>query len=135
MVKKAAETWLEKAKDDLAWTRANIREKIWSGACFTAQQAAEKSLKAYLLSKGKLVRKIHDLGSLLEICRKLDSGFEQLREACATLTDYYASTRYPDVSEFMEFSRRKAQEALNFAESIVNFAEMKISKQEKNTTY
>src|SRR3989338_3270525 len=127
MVKKAAETWLEKAKDDLAWTRANIREKIWSGACFTAQQAAEKSLKAYLLSCGESAKKVHDLGSLLEICRKLDSEFEQLREACATLTDYYAPTRYPDVSEFMEFSERKAQDALNFAESVVNFAEGKIN--------
>ena len=131
MVKKAADAWLEKAKDDLAWTRGNIREKIWPGACFTAQQAAEKSLKAYLLSRGESGKKIHDLGSLLEICRKSEPAFEQLREACATLTDYYAATRYPDVSEFMEFSSREAQEALSFAESIFNFVESKISLKKK----
>ena len=33
--------WLNYAQDDLSWTEANIKEQIWYGACFTAQQAAE----------------------------------------------------------------------------------------------
>lgn len=41
--------WFEKAKDDLQWTEANIRENIYYGACFTAQQAAEKALKAFVV--------------------------------------------------------------------------------------
>ncbi len=47
--KKASRIWLSKALDDLRWTEANIRESIYYGACFTAQQAVEKALKAYLL--------------------------------------------------------------------------------------
>jgi len=40
--------WWRKAKEDLKWTEANIREKIYYGACFSAQQSAEKALKAFL---------------------------------------------------------------------------------------
>lgn len=126
MVKLASEKWLKQARDDLAWTIANIREKIWYGACFTAQQAAEKALKAYLIAKGKRVVKIHDLGALVEMCVKIDSTFGELREACTTLTDYYAPTRYPDVAEFMIFSKQHADEALKFAGKIVKFVKAKI---------
>lgn len=45
--------WLKKARNDLRWTKHNLETKEYSGACFSAQQAAEKSLKAYLLFKGK----------------------------------------------------------------------------------
>ncbi|MBI3385273.1 HEPN domain-containing protein [Candidatus Gottesmanbacteria bacterium] len=45
------ELWLSKADDDLEWCRASLREKIYYGSCFVAQQAAEKALKAYLLFK------------------------------------------------------------------------------------
>lgn len=34
--------WLNLALDDLSWTKANLNERIWYGACFTAQQAGEK---------------------------------------------------------------------------------------------
>lgn len=57
MAKLASRKWLAQAKSDLGWTLANIREKVWYGACFTAQQSAEKALKAYLLSKNKKVAK------------------------------------------------------------------------------
>ena len=126
MVSNTSSRWLKQAADDLQWTRANIREEIWNGACFTAQQAAEKALKAFLFSKGKRVMKIHDLGALLEICNDIDSSFEEMRLACATLTDYYLPTRYPDISEFMSFSDKKAAEALHLAEKIVNFVKKKI---------
>jgi HEPN domain-containing protein len=123
MVKVASLRWLEKAKDDLFWTQANIREKIWYGACFTAQQTAEKALKSYLLSKGKKTAKIHDLGVLLELCKRFDPSFEEMRSLCATLTDYYLPTRYPDISEFMTFSEEKANEAFELAKKIVKFVE------------
>lgn len=65
--------WLNQALDDLAWTESNLKEKVWYGACFTAQQAAEKALKAYLIYQGKAMKKIHDLGALLQKCINIDS--------------------------------------------------------------
>ncbi len=126
MDKSAALNWLAKAKDDLAWTQANIREKVWYGACFTAQQAAEKALKAYLIAKGKKIAKIHDLGALRQLCKKSDEAFEELKVACATLTDYYAPARYPDIAQFITFSDRKANEALKLAQTVVRFVEQRI---------
>ena len=119
--------WLNQALDDLLWTAANLKERIWYGACFTAQQAAEKALKAYLINQEKSVKKVHDLGAILQECIGLDSEFEILREACATLTDYYAPARYPDIGEFMEFNEENAKEAYSFAENIVSFVEKKLS--------
>ena len=97
------------------------------GACFTAQQASEKALKAYLIKQGKDIKKIHDLGALLEKCIKLDDTFEQLRPGCLTLTAYYVQSRYPDISEFIDFTEEKAREACEFAEKIVNFIEKKLA--------
>ena len=31
--------WIEKAKDDLAWTGHNIGSGVYYGACFTAHQS------------------------------------------------------------------------------------------------
>ena len=117
--------WLRYAFDDLSWTQSNLKEKVWYGACFTAQQAAEKALKAYLLKHGRKAKKVHDLTALLEECRRTDEDFESLREECVTLTDYYLPTRYPDIAEFMHFTQQKAQEAYTFAEKIVGFVDKK----------
>ena len=119
--------WLNQALDDLSWTKSNLNEKVWYGACFTAQQTVEKALKAYLIHQGKTVKKVHDLGALLQECINIESEFETLREACATLTDYYAPARYPDIGEFMEFSEESAKQAYEFAEKIVSFVEKKLS--------
>lgn len=123
----SSKKWLQYALDDLAWTKANLKESVWRGACFTAQQAAEKSLKAYLIHNGIIIKKIHDLGALLEECIKIDGSFSQLKEACASLTDYYAPTRYPDIGEFMDFTKDRAEEAERFAEKIIDFIQEKLT--------
>ncbi|MSQ14934.1 MAG: HEPN domain-containing protein [Dehalococcoidia bacterium] len=116
-----ARQWLTRAVDDLSWTQANISSEIWYGACFTAQQAAEKALKAYIASQGKSVIRTHDLNALLQECVEADTIFEQFRRECATLTDYYVTTRYPDIAQYVDFTEYKAKEAFGFAERIVMF--------------
>ena len=125
MDKNTSLRWLTQAKEDLKWTKANIAQKIYYGACFTAKQAAEKALKAFLISKGKRI-KVHDLGAILEECKKFDLSFERLRQATATLTDYYLETRYPDIEEFLVYSQTQANEAQKLATKIVEFVEAKI---------
>lgn len=124
---KPYQKWLDYASDDLSWTKSNLREKVWYGACFTAQQAAEKVLKAYLISQEKNIKKIHDLRALIEECIKIDRSFEHLRNACVTLNGYYAPSRYPDISEFVHFTQEKAEEAYSLAEKIVEFVGKKLS--------
>lgn len=119
--------WFKYAQDDLLWSKASLKEGSARGACFAAQQVAEKSLKAYLINKDSEIKKIHDLRSLLELCIKFDQSFENLRMQCETLTNYYAPTRYPDIGEFMEFNEESAKQAYVFAENILNFVEKKLS--------
>lgn len=119
-------SWLAKAEDDLRWTEANIREEIHYGACFTAQQAAEKALKAFLLENAAQARKIHDLGAILEECIVIDGSFLSLRETILPLVDYYIQTRYPDASEFMQYTKEKAEDALKRAQQVVNFVKQKL---------
>ncbi|HCS78128.1 TPA: DNA-binding protein [Patescibacteria group bacterium] len=120
--------WLHKAKDDLLWTKSNIENSIYYGACFTAQQAAEKALKSYLLFHNRKLRKIHDLIALTEDCKNIDDSFSELQPAAKVLYPYYIETRYPGFDDFVSFTEEQAQEALQSAEQIVDFVERKLLK-------
>lgn len=122
----SSQVWITQAEEDLLWAEASLREKVWRGACFAAQQAAEKALKAFLLSKNELSPKIHDLVVLNQKCIDLDQGFKNLEEACNILSPYYISSRYPDVSQFEEYSEDIAKNAVEQAEKIVEFAKSKL---------
>ena len=120
--------WLDKAKDDLLWSEAGMKEEVFYGACFSAQQAGEKALKSYLLFKDVEPRRIHDLSGLLEECIEMDKNLEELLNQAATLAGYYVETRYPDIGEFMGYTKEQAKEALDFARQIVNFVEKLVRK-------
>lgn len=119
--------WLKLAEEDLEWAKASFEDKIYRGACFAAQQAAEKSLKAYLVSRSITTPKIHDLVSLNQGCLKQDKEFSQLEEACNLISPYYLSTRYPDVAQFEEFSEEQTREVIEQAEKVNDFVKTKIS--------
>lgn len=124
--KREYQVWLDKAHDDLKWTESNIREKVYYGACFTAQQAAEKVLKAFLLYKQERFGKVHDLVKLIDECASYDKDFSLYRNKIAKLSFYYAQTRYPDITELDKFSQEEAAEALSLASEIVHFVSDKI---------
>jgi HEPN domain-containing protein len=118
--------WFAKAEDDLNWALASIRAKIYYGACFASQQAAEKALKSFLLKKKKLLPKTHDLVALLENCIAIEPGFEDLRDYTKVLFFYYVETRYPDLGDFENINLAKAQEAYDSAKSVVDFTKSRL---------
>lgn len=119
-------SWLNKAEDDLKWTKSNLKEKVWYGACFTAHQSVEKSLKSFLLSKDKPVAKIHDLSALVERCKEVDDSFEELVDGVISISDYYINSRYPDVGDFMTYSKTNAEEAYKVAKEVFEFVNNKL---------
>lgn len=119
-------SWLTLAEEDLLWAKSSFEDKILRGACFAAQQAAEKALKAYLISKNLPVPKVHDLVTLNQFCIDQDGEFKNLDEACNILSPYYLSTRYPDVAQFEEFSDGQTQNAIDQAEKVVGLVKSKI---------
>jgi HEPN domain-containing protein len=58
------EDWLKQADSDLCAAEDSASSKHYEWACFQAQQAAEKSLKALIISKGSESR-IHSIKFLL----------------------------------------------------------------------
>jgi len=62
--------WLQKAEDDFQFARISLDEKkpFVAQICFLFQQSAEKYLKAFMLSQGLKLQKIHDLMILLKRC-------------------------------------------------------------------
>lgn len=58
------EDWLKQADSDLGASEDSAISKHYEWACFQAQQAAEKALKALIISKGSESR-IHSIKFLL----------------------------------------------------------------------
>lgn len=122
-----AKMWITQADEDLLWARASLKERILRGACFAAQQSAEKALKAFLLSKNITTPRIHDLVTLNEQCLNIEPKFKDLEDACNLLSPYYISSRYPDVAQFEQYSQDQAEKAVESAEKVVNFIKALLS--------
>ena len=50
--------------------------------CYHCQQAAEKYLKGYLIYKGVLPPKTHELDRLCDMCLAHDSSFDEIYDPC-----------------------------------------------------
>lgn len=124
----AAADWLEKANEDLAFTRAGFRETEHHAlVLFHCQQVAEKALKGYLTHVGKRFGKIHFLTTLLKLATEVDPTFRRFEDECRSLDKYYIVTRYP-VDWTASYSRDEAKRGLAQATEVLEFAEEKIAE-------
>lgn len=87
--------WLGIAEKDLARVGRCLAIGDAELAGFCLQQALEKFLKAFLLSKGWTLRRIHDLEALLDDAIVYDQGLGRFRSVCQQVTNYYTVNRYP----------------------------------------
>jgi HEPN domain-containing protein len=111
-------SWLEKAASDL---RAGAHEltampPFTGDAAFHAQQAAEKTLKGFLIWNDVPFRRTHDLGELGHQCAEIDPTLTVVLRSAASLTQYAWKYRYP--GEPAEPSLEEAQRALDTASEI-----------------
>jgi HEPN domain-containing protein len=96
-----ATAWLQFAADDLDTAQvllgampSRVRQSL-----FHAQQAAEKSLKAFLIWHERQFPLTHDLAVLLRLCVSLDPGIATGVEPALDLTQFAARFRYPGEDE------------------------------------
>lgn len=110
--------WLAEADEDLETARALIDRRIYKQACFHAQQAVEKALKAVLLRRLGTVPRIHDLPGLLARLRNADPSVPDHGPATQRLDPYYMLARYPDVRPpgAATPDRTEAEEAVRVAD-------------------
>lgn len=122
------EEWLDHAESDfrLARLAAGTPEIRREQVCFHAQQAAEKAIKAVLVSRGIEFPLTHDLAELLEIAR--NGGLDLPEEVmdAELLTPFAVETRYPgfqdeitaaDVDDALQIAERTLAWTKNLAES------------------
>lgn len=89
--------WLDKAHQDLAAARMLIGSDapLPYPACFHAQQAAEKFLKAFLTFHQIEFPKTHNIGELLNLAGKAAADLPTILTTAAALTPYGVELRYP----------------------------------------
>jgi HEPN domain-containing protein len=109
-MREAAEVreWLKKAEDDYAGALHLSRRRkkpLPDLVCFHCQQAAEKFLKAFLISQETPFAKTHDLLALLELCTKHQPEFELHSEWFEVLNPYSVQFRYPGEEATVEEAR------------------------------
>ena len=109
--------WFKKAEEDLKAAEILLREESLRIAGFLLQQAAEKYLKGYLLSKGWELKRIHDLVDLLNEVVTYDKSFDTYRSTCEQITEYYTEERYPFL-DTSELTREEIESALNEVKSL-----------------
>ncbi len=111
MDKKAiAKAWHDFAKDDLAAAKhlLGLHPLKLEIICYHCQQAAEKVLKGFLISRDIEPPKTHDLRLLRRICGQIDKIFDEIENACARLSSYGVQARYPLELELIESDMRQA---------------------------
>lgn len=59
------------------------------------QQALEKALKGFLLSRGWRLEKTHNVGYLLATAERHDASLSKYRDVCGLVTEAYVAARYP----------------------------------------
>jgi len=122
-----AERWFLQAEQDLD-AAEHLRDSAdYNWACFVAQQAAEKTVKAVHAVRGEDVERVHSI--MILIRGDVRAGVQEIAEllplvdAARELDRMYIPTRYPNGVPFGIpadfFSRQNAEDCLQWAQSIL----------------
>jgi HEPN domain-containing protein len=114
-----AEKWLKMAEEEFVAAEALIDTGVaLAVACFHCQQAAEKSIKAWLIAHDVEPAKTHKLEKLIELCLKKEARFGEVSSEAGALTPYAVERRYD--ADFWP-SIDQARSALEQARRIYDF--------------
>lgn len=121
--------WLRFANTDIGIAKHLLKTyhpKPLEIVCYHSQQAAEKAIKALIISRGAQggMPKKHNLSFLLEQIKNLLDIPEEYYDFADTLTPYGVSARYPN-ELFLEV--KDAEEAIMCAEKILAWVTQLVS--------
>lgn len=129
----ATREWVDKAEADFATLERECRVRKrpnFDGACFHAQQSAEKYLKARMCDAGIEFSKVHDLLALLDDALIIEPLWEVFRRDLAYLSDFAVAYRYPGESA----TRNDALEALQRSRRFREAARLSLGLRARNGT-
>lgn len=123
--------WMDQAEGDLRHARNDLQGEFYDWACFSAQQAAEKAVKAVFQRMGAEAWG-HSVADLLTELRKRHSVPGQLGDAALELDKAYIPTRYPNAhpsgAPRTRYTRAEATRLIGYAGEILEFCSDLLSK-------
>ena len=119
--------WLAAAREDLAFARHAVDGGFFAPACFHAQQAAEKAVKAVHYGRGSRAVIGHNVRALIARLEPPSEALDGQINAARELDLFYVPTRYPsgldEGTPGEAFSADQAERALKLAAAIIEAAE------------
>ena len=123
-----AQDWFRQAERDLEQARASHEQERHEWACFAAQQAAGKAIKAVHLAQGQEAWGHMAARLLGELPIEVE---ESLISRAQVLDNFYIPARYPDShpegAPFEHFGSLQSQNALDHADAILEFARTEVA--------
>ena len=123
--------WIRQARRDLEAAEHQLAGEFYEWACFLAQQAAEKAVKAVFQRLGAEAFG-HSVAGLLS---SLPDGFKpekRLIDLAKELDKAYIPTRYPNAhpegAPFELYTRSEAERLMSHAREVIEFCENLLSK-------
>lgn len=123
--------WLRSAKEDLAYARHAAEGGFHAPACFHAQQAAEKAVKAVHYRRGARAVLGHNVRALVQSLDPRVPTLDHHLDAARELDLFYITSRYPNGLDSgtpaEAFSQPQAARALEAAGRILEAVETEIA--------
>jgi len=91
-------------------------------ACYHAQQAAEKALKALLIARGREFPLNRDIRLLMDLCEEVGVAWKQDVCEAEILVPYAVSCRYPSAAR--ELTGNESKHAVELAERVCTAVEV-----------
>jgi len=120
--------WLRQSQSDLEAAQHSAQGTKYEWACFQAQQAAEKAVKALWIAHD-LDPWGHSVRALIEHCpnESIRAALDALRNKASALDKLYIPTRYPnglpDVAPTDSYTNDEADTAIGAAHEIIRVAQ------------
>lgn len=116
--------WMDQAESDLRHAKSDVDAGFYEWACFSAQQAAEKAVKAVFQAMGAEAWG-HAVADLLGELGHRQAVPEVLIEAGLELDKAYIPARYPNAhpsgSPQSRYTKTEATRLIGHAEEIIRF--------------
>ena len=126
-----AKDWLAQARRDLEQAEDSRRADRHEWACFAAQQAAEKAVKALHPASGQEAWGHVVARLLLELPNSMEVG-DELMDKGRVLDSFYIPARYPNShpegAPFQHYGRLQSSEAIRYAREIIEFVAKKMAR-------
>ena len=123
MDKELVAEWFRLGDDDIdtALLLKEMRPQHREIICYHCEQAVEKYLKGFLVSKDQIPPKTHDLTLLCNLCSEQDQNFVNILPQCSYLKQFSVQPRYP---KEMDITDVNVEKAVKYALDVKGFPEI-----------